>query len=156
MMGANKCYIFDVLCQRDLEYFLVNLTNSLGDGLMDLQGEEIENPTWINKWGFMLELPIRIERTTCSFITTTTFVTIRYLDVCALDFLLFIPRLRVRTPPSSLYTLPDYLSGLGSGLPFNRFPRIWWVFTWGFPHKDANYLRVSCSTDWAKGAYLSV
>ena len=42
-----------------------------------------------------------------------------------------------RCCPSSLYTFPK---GLGSGLPFERFPRLWAVLRRGFPRAHSNFL----------------
>ena len=46
------------------------------------------------------------------------------------------PSNRLRCCPSSLYTFPF---GLGSGLPFKRFPRIWAVLLSGFPRRHSIY-----------------
>ena len=46
----------------------------------------------------------------------------------------------VRCCPSSLYTFPERCSGLGSGLPFHRFPRIWAVLHRRFPGEHSSFL----------------
>lgn len=54
---------------------------------------------------------------------------------------------RFRRCPSSLYTFPCRPAsavGLGSGLPSDRFPRIWAVLHFGFPRKHSRSAQVRC------------
>src|SRR5665213_2980588 len=62
--------------------------------------------------------------------------------VWGLDYTFTLALSRLRRRPSSLYTFPE--EGLGSGLPFHRFPRIWAVLHSGFPRKHSNFLQVRC------------
>ena len=64
--------------------------------------------------------------------------------VCGLDYTFTLARPRLRCRPSSLYTFPcAFAPGLGSGLPCDRFPRIWAVLHLGFPRGHSS-VQVPC------------
>ena len=71
----------------------------------------------------------------------------RRIGVCGLDYP-FTVATRLRCCPSSLYTFPNkFLTlGLGSGLPCQRFPRIWAVLRPRFPEAHSNCFKSVAST----------
>jgi hypothetical protein len=68
-------------------------------------------------------------------------------EVWGLDYPFTVPRTqpRFRCCPSSLYTFPEVASGLGSGLPFDRFPRVWAVLLRQFPGEHSSWSESAAS-----------
>jgi hypothetical protein len=63
----------------------------------------------------------------------------------------------LRCCPSSLYTFPagTFPAGLGSGLPCDRFPRIWAVLHRRFPDEHSSFLKSVASACSATPALLA-